>query len=106
MSAPKLGGETVAFRIVAYVEAASFLLLLLASLVHRGFDGPDAVSALGPIHGILFLVYVVLAVKIHSAQGWSFWRTVGVILLSAVPFGGFWAGSHLRPEPAAAARPA
>ena len=101
MSAPKLGGETVAFRVVAYVEAASFLLLLVASLVHRGFDGPDAVSLLGPVHGILFLVYVVLAVKIRSSQGWSFWRTVGVILLQPSPSAASGPAATFRPEPAA-----
>jgi integral membrane protein len=96
VTASTLPGEARAFKIVAYVEAVSYLLLLCASVVHRGFDGPDAVSVLGPIHGILFLVYVVLALKVRSGQGWGFWRTVGVILLSAVPFGGFWAGSHLQ----------
>ena len=30
------------------------------------------------------------------------WRTLLVLLASAVPFGGFWAGSHLREEPVSA----
>ena len=81
------------------------LLLLAASIVHRVFDGPEGgVTALGPVHGVLFLVYVVLALKIRAGQGWGFWRTVGVVLLSAVPLGGFWAGSHLRSEPTVAQR--
>jgi integral membrane protein len=95
---------TGAFRAVAYLEALSYLLLLTATVVHRGFDGPDMVSALGPIHGILFLVYVVLVLKIRASQGWGFWWTIGIIVLSAVPFGGFWAGSHVREDtPAVAA---
>ncbi|HEX8770414.1 MAG TPA: DUF3817 domain-containing protein [Acidimicrobiales bacterium] len=94
----KLDGAALAFRITAYVEATTFLLLLGSSIVKRAFDGPDFVTVMGPVHGIAFLVYVVLVLAIREGQGWRFWPTVGVILLAAVPFGGFWAGSHLRAE--------
>lgn len=90
-----MAGLTGAFRLVAYVEAVTFLALLTASVVHRAFDGPDAVSILGPIHGIAFLVYVVLVLWLREPQGWGLWRTIVVILASAVPFGGFWAGRHV-----------
>jgi integral membrane protein len=93
-----LDGSALAFRITAYVEATTFLLLLASSVVKRGFDGPDLVTIMGPVHGIAFLIYLILVLVIREGQGWRFWRTVGVILLAAVPFGGFWAGSHLRTE--------
>ncbi len=96
-------GATGAFRAVAYFEAITYLLLLAATVVHRVFDGPDFVSALGPVHGIAFLVYVALVLKIRESQGWTFWPTVGIIALSAVPFGGFWAGSHVRDDAPAVA---
>lgn len=97
-----LHGATAAFRIVAYVEALSYLALITASIVHRAFDGPDAVGVLGPIHGIAFLIYLFLVLIIREGQGWGFWRTVLVLFLSAVPFGGFWAGRHLSDAPAPA----
>ncbi len=88
-------GPTGAFRVVAVVEAATYLVLLAATFLYRVLDGPDLVSVLGPIHGIAFLVYLVLALQIREGQGWSFWRTVAVIVAAAVPFGGFWAGRHV-----------
>ncbi|MDQ6910506.1 MAG: DUF3817 domain-containing protein [Actinomycetota bacterium] len=94
--ASKLDGAPMAFRITAYVEAATLLMLLGSSLLFRVFDGPDLVKVMGPVHGIAFLVYLVLVLVIRESQGWRFWPTVGIIFLSAVPFGGFWAGSHLR----------
>ena len=91
----KFGGLTGAFRAVAYVEAATYLVLLAAVILKRVLDGPDLVSALGPIHGIAFLVYLYLVLRIREGQGWALGRTIIVILASAVPFGGFWAGRHL-----------
>ncbi len=98
MQESKLDGTAQAFRITAYAEATTFLMLLGSSLLFRVFDGPDFISVMGPVHGMAFLVYLVLVLVIREGQGWRFWRTVGVILLAAVPLGGFWAGSHLRNE--------
>ncbi len=98
----RFGGETGAFRAIAYFEAASYLVLLAAVVLYRVLDGPDYIGVLGPIHGIAFLVYFVLVLRIREGQGWNLWRTFLVLLASALPFGGFWAGSHLREEPVAA----
>ncbi len=103
MQDSKLDGAALAFRITAYVEATTFLLLLAADIVFRVFDGPDLIAVMGPVHGIAFLVYLILVLTIREGQGWHFWRTVGVIFLAAVPLGGFWAGAHLKDdEPATA----
>jgi integral membrane protein len=88
-------GLTGAFRLTAYVEAVTYLALLAAVVLYRVLDGPDFVSVLGPIHGVAFLVYFGLVMAIREDQGWGLWRTVLVILASAVPFGGFWAARHL-----------
>ena len=57
------------FRTVAYVEAVSFLVLLVASFVKRVVEGPDLVPVLGPIHGVIFLVYVILVLKVRAEPG-------------------------------------
>ncbi|HEX7276786.1 MAG TPA: DUF3817 domain-containing protein [Acidimicrobiales bacterium] len=86
------------FRRVAYFEAATYLALLVATFVKRVLDGTDVVPVLGPIHGIVFLVYVVLALKVREGQGWGFWRTIWVIVASALPFGGFFVGRDLKAD--------
>ncbi len=95
-SRPKLSGEVNAFRIVAIAEAISYLLLLGGVVLYRVLDGPDAIGALGPIHGILFLIYVALVLRIRESQGWDVWKTLLIVVVSAIPFGGLWAGSHLK----------
>ena len=92
------------FRWVAYAEAASFLALLVAVFVKRVVEGPNAVPVLGPIHGVLFLIYVVMVLQVRPSQRWGLGQTLLVIIASALPFGGFFVGSHLTDDKDAAAR--
>lgn len=90
------------FRRLAVIEALSFLLLLTASIIKRTADEALGVQVLGPIHGLLFLGYVYVALQIRTDQGWD-GRTTLLILLGAVlPFGGFVVDRRLASTPAAA----
>ena len=91
---------TPKFRAVALAEAVTYLALLAATVVKRGFDGPDLVSILGPIHGILFLAYVVLTLLVREEQGWTAWQTIVVLVASALPFGAFVVNSRMVRDPA------
>jgi integral membrane protein len=91
---------TSKFRIVAMIEAISFLALLAATIVHRGFDGSDAgVNVLGPIHWMLFLAYVLLTLLVREEQGWSVGQTLIVIVASAIPFGAFVVNAKMVHDP-------
>ena len=76
-------------RIVALLEATSFLALLVATYIKYSDDAPGGVQVLGPVHGFLFLAYVFLALNLRASAGWDT-RTTALVLLGAVlPFGGF-----------------
>lgn len=77
------------FRIVAIVEATSFLLLLAATYVKYGHDEPLGVQILGPLHGALFIAYVALALSLGSRERWSFRTTALVLAGGVVPAGGY-----------------
>jgi integral membrane protein len=77
------------FRYVALAEAVSFLVLLVAAVIKRTEDAPGGVTVMGPIHGLLFLAYVVLALNIRESLGWSTKTTALVLLGAVLPFGGF-----------------
>ncbi len=83
------------FRLVAYAEAVTYLVLLAGVVVLHGFGGPDFVKIMGPVHGMVFLVYFVLVLTVRESQGWGLGRTILVLLASAVPFGGFLVGRDL-----------
>lgn len=76
-------------RIVAVVEATSFLLLLTATAIKYGADQPIGVQILGPIHGVLFVAYVVLTVMLWKERSWPSRTGVLVLVGAILPFGGF-----------------
>jgi integral membrane protein len=77
------------FRWVALIEATTFLALLVATVIKHSDGGATGVQILGPIHGALFIAYVINVVAIRGEQGWdgkvTFWILVGAVL----PFGGY-----------------
>jgi integral membrane protein len=76
-------------RPVALIEATTFLALLVASVVKHSGDGATGVSVLGPIHGVLFIAYVLLALAAREPAGWSGRTTLLVLLGAVLPFGGY-----------------
>jgi integral membrane protein len=76
-------------RYIALAEATSFIALLIASFVKRTGGDELGVQILGPIHGVLFLAYVVVALNIRHDMGWSGKTTFWVLVGAVVPFGGY-----------------
>jgi len=92
------------FRITALAEATSFLALLVATYVKYGYGQPIGVQILGPVHGMLFLAYVLIALLVARAARWSLVTTLLVLLGAVVPFGGFvvdrWLAKNKQPRTA------
>jgi len=76
-------------RLIAAVEATSFLALLVAAYVKHQGDGATGVSILGPIHGVLFLAYVFIALQVRAEKRWNNATTFWVLLGAVLPFGGY-----------------
>lgn len=78
-----------AFRVIAVAEAISWLALIVATVVKYSADAPQGVKILGPIHGVLFIGYVLLALQLRSQLRWS-GKTFLIVLADAIlPGGGF-----------------
>ena len=76
-------------RYVALIEATSFLALLVASFLKRTGGSELGVEILGPIHGALFVAYVVLALNLRPKLDWSGKATFWILVGAVVPFGGY-----------------
>ncbi|MDG1993870.1 MAG: DUF3817 domain-containing protein [Polaribacter sp.] len=79
------------FRIVSFLEGVSYLLLLfIATPIKYLSDDPSYVKILGMPHGILFMVYIILAFMIKKEMNWNN-KDFGIVLLcSILPFGTFY----------------
>ena len=75
-------------RVAGLWEAISFLALLGIAMPLKYVGGwPLAVRFVGLIHGILFLLYVVLAVLAAREHRWNWRRTAVVLVASLLPAG-------------------
>jgi integral membrane protein len=91
------------FKVAALAEAVSYLVLLAASVAKRAADAPELVTVMGPIHGVIFLAYLGLALSVREELRWNPWTTLMVVVAAVVPFGGFaverrlpaWAGAAM-----------
>ncbi|MDQ6797917.1 MAG: DUF3817 domain-containing protein [Actinomycetota bacterium] len=82
-------------RIVAVLEAISFLVLLVATVVKETGGTAGGVRLMGPVHGVLFLVYALLVLLVASDEKWALKRTLLTLLCAVLPFGGFVADAKL-----------
>jgi integral membrane protein len=73
------------FRVVAVAEACSWAGLLVGMLFKYVVVGDDiGVAIFGPIHGALFVAYVVIALAVARPLAWSR-RTLLLALAASVP---------------------
>lgn len=82
-------------RIVAILEAISFLVLLVATVVKHTADEEAGVKVMGPVHGVLFVLFVLLAIAVAADERWRLKRTLLTLLCAVIPFGGFIADRKL-----------
>lgn len=77
-------------RVVALLEGSSLLLLLFVAVPLKYlFENPAGVKIIGPIHGLLFLLFVVL-LMLHGIKKELKPSTVATgFVASFIPFGTF-----------------
>ena len=79
------------FRIIAFLEGMSYLLLLFIAVPLKYLGGDEQyVKLLGMPHGILFVSYIVFAFLIKENENWEI-KDLGIVLLASIlPFGTFY----------------
>jgi integral membrane protein len=79
------------FRIVAFLEGVSYVLLMSVGLYFKyQLEDPSYVKLLGMPHGLLFISYLILAFLIKAGEQWKN-KDFGIILLASIlPFGTFY----------------
>ncbi|UOQ52149.1 DUF3817 domain-containing protein [Hymenobacter cellulosivorans] len=79
-------------RLLGLLEGLSLLLLLgVAVPLKYAADDPSFVRALGPVHGLLFLLFVLNTLRVGVEYRWRFATTTWKVLLACIiPFGTFY----------------
>jgi integral membrane protein len=85
------------FKIISWLEGISYILLLFFATPYKYFYHNDSyVKMLGMPHGILFIMYVVIAYFIKIELKWDNKTFYKVLFASIIPFGTFFIGKHLK----------
>ena len=78
-------------RLLGILEGISLLVLIgIAVPAKHIYGNPTLVKAIGPVHGLLFLLFIFNALSVGVDQHWKFKITTWKVLLAClVPFGTF-----------------
>lgn len=78
------------FRLIAFIEGVSFLVLLFIAMPLKYWAGlPLAVRVVGMAHGVLFVLFIISLLDIMIRYRWSLLRGAIIFLSSLIPFGTF-----------------
>ncbi len=77
------------FRVAAFVTGLGLLGLVVVMVIRYGLDNPTPSAVYSPIHGVIYMVYLVVAVDLALKARWSVKGTIGVLLAGCVPFFSF-----------------
>ena len=84
-------------RRLGFWEGMSFLVLLGGAMpLKYAADLPIAVTIVGPIHGILFVVVCYYAWAVRGQRGWGLGFVAKVVVAALLPFGPFVIDRQLR----------
>lgn len=79
------------YRVAAYVVGVMLLVLVLVAMPIK-YIGHDStpVQIIGPVHGWLFAIYLVITFDLARRTTWPLKRTLGVMIAGTVPFLSFY----------------
>lgn len=78
-------GALKRFRVMSVVVGVALFVLVLAIVLKYGYDRERFAEVYSPIHGYLYIGYLVTVADLGRRTSWSLPRTVGVMLAGTVP---------------------
>lgn len=83
-------------RLVSYLEGISLIILLgVAVPLKYVASNPGMVKAIGPLHGILFLWFIVSTLSVGVEKQWKWQTTWKVLIACIIPFGTFYIDRYI-----------
>lgn len=73
------------FRVIAVLEALSWIALLFTMYLKYAQGQPEPNQITGMAHGVLFMLYVVLAIQVAPDLSWSRRQLLVALIASLIP---------------------
>ena len=82
-----MSGALLRFRVLAYVVGVLLVLLVCVGVPLRYLaDVPQVSRTVSPVHGLMFVVYLVALGDLARRMGWGVRRVLLLALAGVVPF--------------------
>ncbi|MGH3759918.1 DUF3817 domain-containing protein [Actinophytocola sp.] len=88
-SAGGVRGALARYRVLAYVVGVGLLALCASMILEYVFDQDQYTAIVGPVHGFLYIVYLVAVVDLALKARWSLKGAILVMLAGVVPLVSF-----------------
>ena len=100
-------GLLTRYRVMAYVVGVILVVLMLVGMPLKYVGGdPWVIEHVGPLHGWLYAVYLLVTLHLARRRRWALRKTVGVLLAGTVPFLSFYVERQVTATDLAASRAA
>ena len=86
------------FRLIAFLEGCSFLLFAITMPIKYLLKYSTPNYIIGMMHGVLFILYVLLLIQVSILQKWAIKKIVLSFIAAFIPFGTFYASKKLYPS--------
>ncbi|GGM72337.1 membrane protein [Dactylosporangium sucinum] len=86
MSATPLNPALTRYRVIAWIVGVLLIVLTVGTVLKYTTDDETIVALVGPAHGFLYMVYLVLAADLARRAKWTIGFTVLILLAGTVPF--------------------
>ena len=87
-----------AYQVVATLVGLNLIFVITAAVAQRATDdfswwnrNDGLIFAIDQVHGLLFMLLLVLIAMLHAKERWKPWFTISTMLLATIPLVSFWA---------------
>ncbi|RFS82747.1 DUF3817 domain-containing protein [Actinomadura spongiicola] len=81
-----MAGALVRYRVLALVVGTLLVLLVIGMVLkYSPIDEPALAGVVAPVHGFLYMVYLLVAYDLWRRTGWPLSRMVMIVLGGIVP---------------------
>lgn len=89
---PAVRSALTRYRVIAYIVGVMLLILLFVAMPLKYFaDNPAVMNVVGPMHGFLYVIYLLGTFDLARRVRWGLGRMVLVALAGTIPFLSFYA---------------
>ena len=93
----RMKNPITSLRTIALIEGGSFLVLLFVAMPLKYlWNTPQAVRVVGMAHGILFIIFCILLLRVWIVARWPMGRAALIFAASIMPFGPWLVDRRIR----------